>query len=126
MILHRFASFQLQQGLILTIQQTYGSTITVSILCLPRELQKNPLSLILETWESLVETLSLCQIPHSPRFELLCPHWLPKESHICLVGVKDGGPIAGGQQCLEPVASECSFHSEQLAPANFTLSNLCR
>ncbi len=128
----RFASFELQQGLILTIQQTHGSTIAVSIWCLPSDLHENHLSLILETWDSLRDVLTQCMLPHSPSFELLCPHWRPGDAcsmvKVEQVGVQHSAgtgvlcsvdSLPDGVTTLHPVQPECICHRELLRPTDF-------
>ncbi len=116
----KFASFELQHGLILTIQQTHGSAITVSIWCLLRELQENPMSLLLETWFSLREALTQCRVPLSSIFDLLCPHWKPG-CYCCLVKVEEGASgTTGGHHSLQPIQAECSCHGKQLGTVMMT------
>ncbi len=115
-----FASFEMQQGLILTIQQPHGSTITASIWCLPSELQENPLSLLLETWESVRETLTQCRVPLSPRFELLCPHWRHSDTSCDTVKVEEVAAASVLEHpSLQPVHHTCACHEEALSPTQF-------
>ncbi len=98
-----YASFQVEDGIRLALTHPHGFRIQVSLWCQPQSVKMHPLRTLLATREVLQEYLSNCDIPNTPEFQLLCPHWSPAEEQPGLVKVQKTVDPVSKKRRIEPV-----------------------
>ncbi len=111
-----YASFEIEDGVRLVLTHPHGSRIQASMWFFPSH--GHPLKIILDTRAKLQLKISICDIPQSEEFQLLCPHWTPEEEESRLVKVQEVTSVAKETR-IQPTNLKFKCHQQLVTWRDF-------
>ena len=124
-ISNQHASFDVNLGTHLVLNQKSNNTVEVSTRTSIQELDKGHISnddirvFLFDIHKEIARKMETLGVNRSKVFRILCPHWKPGDECLCLVEFERQTEKRPDNFVFHPISNRCAIHKKMLEPSSF-------
>ena len=127
---YHHASFDINQGTRLVLNQKNYNTIEVCTYTSIQELNKGQSdeirTILLDIHKEMARKMETLGVVRSKVFRILCPHWKPGDECLCLVEFEEQTEKRPDNYVFHPISQRCAIHKKVLEPFVFLSTGQAR